>query len=158
NPQLRYTHLYNQIMSNTAPNPRDNDKDLRTVVQPAPTTSASATTSNNPRSEAHIDPSIKAYIDESIRSATTSIIGSFKQYIDSQFDKQRLWNEQLQANISNILAQATRTRKETAQPMGKYPSTPVLNDLIMRASRVTLQSQDSITPPSAHPATSPTNP
>ncbi|CAG8777627.1 16078_t:CDS:1, partial [Racocetra persica] len=178
------------------PNPRDNDKELRTTLQPVPTTSASATTLNNPRPEVHIDPSIKAYIDESIRSSTTSIIGSFKQYIDSQFDKQRLWNEQLQANINNILVQATRASadtetaaphssvaptehttpqqqpqkpvnsasapptgkgKETAQPIGKYPPTPVLNDLIMRASRVTLQGQDTTTPPSTHLAATSTN-
>ncbi|CAG8758565.1 3343_t:CDS:1, partial [Cetraspora pellucida] len=45
------------------------------------------------RSVIHIDPQIKAYIDESIWESTTSIIGSLKQYIDSQFNKQRRWNK-----------------------------------------------------------------
>ncbi|CAG8631915.1 16913_t:CDS:2, partial [Cetraspora pellucida] len=154
-------------MSNIEPNPCDNNKELRTTLQPVPTTSTSATTLNNPRLKVHIDPSIKAYIDESIRSSTTSIIGSFKQYIDSQFDKQRLWNEQLQANINNILQPQrpvnsasilpTSKGKETAQPIGKYPSIPVLNDLIMRASRVTLQGQNTMTSPSTHLAATSTN-
>ncbi|CAG8795055.1 6184_t:CDS:2, partial [Gigaspora margarita] len=157
-------------MSGTGPNPRDSDKGPHTVPQPAPTTSVSATTVNNPRTEAHIDLSIKTYIDESIHLATTSIttliIQSMKQYIDSQFDKQRLWIEQHQANIGGTWAQATQTNtnststspnnkgKETVQLTGKYPLTPVLNDLIMRTSKVTIQGQDATTP-STHQATLP---
>ncbi|CAG8468663.1 9644_t:CDS:2 [Cetraspora pellucida] len=60
---------------------------------------------------------MKAYIDESIRSSTISVTGSIKQYIDSQFDRQKIWNEQLQLNI-NMLAQMTQTSNDinTTEP------------------------------------------
>ncbi|CAG8561385.1 7230_t:CDS:1, partial [Racocetra fulgida] len=169
------------MSSNTESNPRDGNKELRTILQPAPTTPAPATISDGSTTELRIDPSTKAYIDEAIRASTTTIIGSIRQYIDAQNDKQKLWNEQLQANINNIIVQITQTNantnatapggsttpavytmlpqqsqkstsptnnpptnkgKETSQPAGKYPPAPVLNDLIMRASKVSLQGQD----------------
>ncbi|CAG8813455.1 33124_t:CDS:1, partial [Gigaspora margarita] len=36
-----------------------------------------------------IDPYVKSYIDESIRASTASVTNSIKQYINSQFDRQR---------------------------------------------------------------------
>ncbi|CAG8812956.1 6167_t:CDS:2, partial [Cetraspora pellucida] len=53
--------------------------ELRTAVQPAQNISAPVTTLNNPRPEAYIDPLVKAYIDESIRSSTTSVIAQMTQ-------------------------------------------------------------------------------
>ncbi|CAG8765592.1 14215_t:CDS:1, partial [Ambispora leptoticha] len=91
------------MSSNTESNPHDGNKELRTILQPAPTTPAPATISDGSTTELRIDPSTKAYIDEAIRASTTTIIGSIRQYIDAQNDKQKLWNEQLQANINNII-------------------------------------------------------
>ncbi|CAG8766410.1 21146_t:CDS:1, partial [Gigaspora rosea] len=54
------------------------------------------------RPDVIIDPYVKSYIDKSIRASTTSVVNSIKQYIDSQSDRQRSWNKQLQSNITNI--------------------------------------------------------
>ncbi|RIB07489.1 hypothetical protein C2G38_2113603, partial [Gigaspora rosea] len=56
---------------------------------------------------------MKLYIDESIQASTASVINSIKQYIDSSFDRQRTWNEQLLSNIANInntLAKITQSK------------------------------------------------
>ncbi|CAG8741951.1 20067_t:CDS:2, partial [Cetraspora pellucida] len=179
-------------MSNTDPGPRDQEREPRTTFQPTPGTSTltSTITANNQRQETQIDPLIKTYIDESIRASTTTIITSIKQYIDTQFEKQRLWNEQLQTNINDTLSQVTQANpnisnstqdnsstpvdhskvsqklqrsidpsniapannlastskgKEAVNSSGKYPPTPVLNDLIMKALRVTIQDQNTAT-------------
>ncbi|CAG8831982.1 31330_t:CDS:1, partial [Racocetra persica] len=75
----------------------------------------------------HIYSLIKTYIDESIHSSTTSVIQFIKQYINSQFNsqlnKQRLWNEQLQANITNVLFEMKQINSENSVPMQKKGST-----------------------------------
>ncbi|CAG8483490.1 13970_t:CDS:1, partial [Gigaspora margarita] len=174
-------------MSDNVQNTRDVGKDPQQISQPT-----AATNTGQHRTELSIDPNIKLYIDESIRAATTSVISSIKQYTDSLFDKQRLWNEQLQTNINNSLAQMVRSSttggtltrmdssssvdlmdspqqrqrpvctsdspqsmdkgKETVPASGKYPPTPVLNDLIARASKVSIQGQT--TPATAPPTAS----
>ncbi|CAG8760064.1 11834_t:CDS:2, partial [Racocetra fulgida] len=134
-------------------------------VAPSPN---STTGLRRQRSDVQIDPHIKAYIDELIRASTTSIISSLKQYTDTQFDRQRLWNEQLQcwqqqqltSSIANTSAssqpqssmetsepQVTDTAKQAAQATGNYPSTPVLNNLIMATSKVSLQPQSLVATP-----------
>ncbi|CAG8717015.1 15134_t:CDS:1, partial [Dentiscutata erythropus] len=47
--------------------------------------------------------------------------------------------------------------KEPIQPTGKYPPASALNDLIMKASKVTLQGQNEMSSSNAHPVTAPTN-
>ncbi|CAG8794553.1 44294_t:CDS:1 [Gigaspora margarita] len=95
-------------MSDTESTAQDHNAEPYTPNHPT-------TTIPTTRANTHVDPIsiMKAYIDESIRSSTTSIIQSIKQYIDFQLDsnlnKQRQWNEQLQANITNALSQMTQT-------------------------------------------------
>ncbi|CAG8662617.1 14216_t:CDS:2 [Gigaspora rosea] len=173
-------------MSNNEQNTRDVSKDPQQVSQPT-----TATNTGQHWTELSIDPNIKLYIDESICAATTLVISQLSsKYTDSLFDKQRLWNEQLQTNINNSLAQMVRSSmhggtltrmdssssvdlmdspqqrqrpsctsdspqsmdkgKETVPASGKYPPTPVLNDLIARASKVSIQGQ---TPPVTAPPT-----
>ncbi|CAG8774630.1 12643_t:CDS:1, partial [Dentiscutata erythropus] len=62
-------------------------------------------------------------------------------------------HQQLQKPTNSASTPPMVKGKETAQPMGKYSPTPVLNDLIMRASKVMLQGQDTATPLSTHSAT-----
>ncbi|CAG8801251.1 20943_t:CDS:2, partial [Gigaspora rosea] len=73
--------------------------------QPATSTSISGSTATSlgkPKLDILIDPYVKTYIDESIRASSMLVINSIKQYINSQYDRQRTWNEQLQSNINNI--------------------------------------------------------
>ncbi|CAG8775271.1 13259_t:CDS:2, partial [Dentiscutata heterogama] len=61
----------------------------------------------------------------------------------------------LQANINNMIAQMTRTntdtnatapcRSATPAPTSKYTPAPILDDLIMKASKVLLQGQNRTT-------------
>ncbi|CAG8549497.1 4716_t:CDS:2, partial [Cetraspora pellucida] len=131
-------------------------------IRPIPTTSTSTSTitANNQRPETQINLLIKTYIDESIQASTTTIITSIKQYIDIHNSKQDnssilldygKVSQKLQRSIdpsnnspANNLA-LTSKGKEAVNSSGKYPLTPVLNDLIMKASRVTIQDQNTAT-------------
>ncbi|KAF0558840.1 hypothetical protein F8M41_007800 [Gigaspora margarita] len=92
-------------MSHTDPGSHDSGKGKDIPPQPATTISTSGSTVTSlgrPKLDVHIDSYTKMYVDESIRASSTSDINSIKQYINSQFDRQRTWNEQLQSNINNI--------------------------------------------------------
>ncbi|KAF0424730.1 hypothetical protein F8M41_006456 [Gigaspora margarita] len=104
-------------MNQTEPESHDSGKAKNTPPQPTATTPAKNTPASSnttvglgrQKPDVNIDPYIKAYIDESFRASTTSVINSMKQYIDSQFDRLRSWNEQLQPNINNTLAKVTQS-------------------------------------------------
>ncbi|CAG8529143.1 2180_t:CDS:2 [Cetraspora pellucida] len=138
------------------------EREPRTTFRPTPGTSTltSTITANNQKQETQIDPLIKTYIDESICAFTTAIITSIKQYIDIHNSIQdnsstpvdhRKVSQKLQRPIdpSNIAPTnnltSTSKGKEAVNSSGKYPSTPVLNDLIMKALRVTIQDQNTAT-------------
>ncbi|CAG8718013.1 14255_t:CDS:1 [Cetraspora pellucida] len=98
-------------MSQTEPESHDSGKAKNVPPQHMMTTPTSSSTTvglSHQRSDVNIDPHIKSYIDESIRISSSSVINSIKQYIDSQFDRQRSWNEQLQSNIDNMFAKLTQ--------------------------------------------------
>ncbi|CAG8514176.1 17770_t:CDS:2, partial [Cetraspora pellucida] len=151
-------------MNNTDMSLYNQERKLCIAFWPTPATLIliSTITANNQKPETQFNLLIKTYIDKSIHALIITIITSIKHQMNPnissliqdnsstslEYEKllQRLQRpiDSFNNTLANNLA-LTSKEKKAANSSDKYSPISVLNDLIMRASKVTIQDQSMAT-------------